>query len=102
MIKIQANLDTNPLKTDILLKPGCKGGKPCEYMSGYTVNAHMNEVFGFNGWNTEVRSWVPWKRGQGFILTLRCHSFSKKIKTFLRHQAMIRVIIMLASPSTAK
>lgn len=52
-IRIQANLDTNPLKKDILLKPAFKGGRPCEYMSGHTVNAHMNEVFGFNGWYTE-------------------------------------------------
>ena len=55
-IRIQANLDTHPLKKDIMLKPAFKGGKQCEYMSGHTVNAHMNEVFGFNGWNTEVRS----------------------------------------------
>ncbi|GMH98516.1 hypothetical protein TrVE_jg5836 [Triparma verrucosa] len=53
-IRIQANLDTHPLKKDIMLKPAFKGGKQCEYMSGHTVNAHMNEVFGFNGWNTEV------------------------------------------------
>ncbi|GMH77450.1 hypothetical protein TL16_g07413 [Triparma laevis f. inornata] len=52
-IRIKANLDTNPLKSEIQLKPAFKGGKPSEYLSGATVIDHMNQVFGFNGWNTE-------------------------------------------------
>jgi len=50
---MMAKLNSFPLKEEITLKPGRGGGKGQEYISGGIIIDHLNEVFGFNGWNTE-------------------------------------------------
>lgn len=51
--RIQARLDIGLDKSDLKILPG-KGRPP--YVEGWRVIDIANDIFGFNGWNSEIRS----------------------------------------------
>jgi DNA recombination protein Rad52 len=53
-ITVARMLATKPLRAELSTRPG-PGNKKILYMSGESITRALNEIFGFDGWNLEVR-----------------------------------------------
>lgn len=54
-ITISRLLATKPLRADLSSRPG-PGNQRLTYMSGDSVTRTLNEIFGFDGWNMELKN----------------------------------------------
>ena len=54
-ITIEKMLSTKPLRSDISTRPG-PGNRQLTYMSGESVTRTLNDIFGFDGWSSDIKN----------------------------------------------
>jgi hypothetical protein len=54
-VSVDRWLNTRPLRHEVSTRPG-PGNRKLTYYSGETVTRHLNEVFGYDGWNLDIKS----------------------------------------------
>lgn len=53
-VSVNQILATKPLKPELCSRPG-PGGKKLTYLSGEGVTRTLNEIFGYDGWNLDIK-----------------------------------------------
>lgn len=53
-VSVNQLLATKPLKLELCSRPG-PGGKKLTYLSGEGVTRTLNEIFGYDGWNLDIK-----------------------------------------------
>ena len=53
-VSVNQLLATKPLKPELCSRPG-PGGKKLTYLSGEGVTRTLNEIFGYDGWNLDIK-----------------------------------------------
>ena len=54
-ITVEKILSTKPLRSDVSTRPG-PGNRQLTYMSGESVTRTLNDIFGFDGWSSDIKN----------------------------------------------